>query len=231
MTDDGGRLPASTRPLVIPGCHDALSARSAAASGAEVVFLAGSATGTALFGAAGIPREEAPTFLRHAQIVCSCSPVPVMVDIEDGFDDPLGVASDLSSAGALGVLIGDGRDDGTLRDAEEFAAVVAALRDLGLLVAARTDGLGSDRQDAMRRLDRYREAGAELTLALLTDVHAVEAPAERMRTYAELAEAAGGTLALHARRRELLPPTSLLPPGTRALLVTGVSIPEGGSIP
>jgi 2-methylisocitrate lyase-like PEP mutase family enzyme len=213
------------QPILIPGCHDALSARTAAATDAEIVFLAGSATGTALFGAAGIPPEGAATYLQHAQIVCSCSPVPLMVDIEDGFDDPLSVGVDLRRAGAVGVLIGDGRRDGTLQDAEEFASVVRTLRDLGLLVAARTDGLAADRPDTMRRLDIYRAAGAELTLALLTDVHAIETPEQKLRTYSQLASAAGGTLALHARRRDELPPISQLPRGVRALLVTGISIP------
>jgi 2-methylisocitrate lyase-like PEP mutase family enzyme len=149
----------------------------------------------------------------------------VVVDGEDGFGDTVATCADLAGAGAAGVIVGDSLPDGNLRPADAFAAEIAEARGSGLAFVARTDGIALDRPDSCRRLARYREAGADLTVALLTSVVRTESETEQLATFAQLARAAGGTLALHARRIDDLPPMSRLPAGIAAVLVTGISVP------
>jgi 2-methylisocitrate lyase-like PEP mutase family enzyme len=172
-----------------------------------------------------VPRREARTYLRYVELVCRASPVPVIVDGEDGFGDTVGTCADLAAAGAAGVIVGDSLPDGSLRRADAFAAEIAEARRGGLAFLARTDGIAVDRPDTLRRLARYREAGADLTLALLTPVLRTETETEQLATFAQLARAAGGSLALHARRIDDLPPVSRLPAGVAAVFVTGISVP------
>jgi 2-methylisocitrate lyase-like PEP mutase family enzyme len=210
---------------MVPGCHDPLSARLAAEAGADLVFLAGSAVGRALFGEPSVPRREARTYLRYVELVCRAAPVPVIVDGEDGFGDVVATCADLAAAGAAGVIVGDSLPDGSLRPGDAFVAEIAEARRTGVAFVARTDGIASDRPGTFRRLARYREAGADLTVALLTPVLRTESETEQLDTFAQLACAAGGTLALHARRIDDLPPMSRLPAGIAAVFVTGVSVP------
>ena len=212
--------------VVVPGCHDPLSARLAAEAGAAAVFLAGSAVGRALFDASLVPRREVRTYLRYVEMVCRASPVPVIVDGEDGFGDTVATCADLADAGAAGTVIGDSLPDGSLRPVDAVVAEIAEVRSCSELVfLARTDGIARDRPDTCRRLRRYREAGAELTVALLTSVLRTESEAEQLATFTDLARAAGGTLALHARQIDDLPPLSRLPAAIAAVLVTGISVP------
>jgi 2-methylisocitrate lyase-like PEP mutase family enzyme len=211
--------------VMVPGCHDPLSARLAAEAGAAAVFLAGSAVGRALFDEPSVPRREARTYLRYAELVCRAAPVPVIVDGEDGFGDTVATCAELAAAGAAGVIVGDSLPDGSLRHADAFAAEIAEARRAGLVFVARTDGIAHDRTDTCRRLRRYREAGADLTVALLTSVLRTESDTEQLATFTQLAMAAGGSLGLHARRIGDLPPVSRLPAGVAAVLVTGISVP------
>jgi len=198
--------------VVLPGCHDPLSARLAAEAGARAVFLAGSAVGRALFDEADVPTRGASTYLRYVELVCTASPVPVVVDGEEGFGDPVGTARALARAGAAGIAVGDGGAPG-------FADIVSAIRAAtDLVVVARADGLGAgaDPAPTAALLRAYRAAAAELVLPLLSRV-----PADRLA--AVLAALATDGLAVHARRTETLP--TALPSEVAAVLVTGVSVP------
>jgi 2-methylisocitrate lyase-like PEP mutase family enzyme len=96
------------------------------------------------------------------------------VDAEGGFsDDPTEVAElacELAAAGAVGVNLEDGRGDGTLTPAHLHAAKIAAVKAAvpGLFINARTDthwlgggGGGAGESETSRRLDAYRQAGAD----------------------------------------------------------------------
>lgn len=218
------RAPRS-HPLVVPGCHDPLSARGAADAGAGTVFLAGSTAGRALFGSDSVPAHGLATYLGLVELVCRTSPVPVVVDGEDGFGDPPALLARLADAGAAGVVVGDGRPDGDLVPVGSMTDLVATAAGLGVVLVPRTDGIHRDRAETHRRLGCYRDAGAELTLTLLTTVLRVETPAQQVRTYAELACASGGTAALHSRHGAELPPLARLPAGVAAVILSGVSLP------
>ncbi|GAA3698472.1 hypothetical protein GCM10022224_075580 [Nonomuraea antimicrobica] len=214
------------RPLVVPGCHDPLSARMAASAGAWAVFVSGSAVGRALFDEPMIPRWGANTYLSYVRHICQSSPIPVIVDGEDGFGDPMAVCAELSAVGAGAVVIGDSQPDGSLLPVGAFAELIGEIRDrFELLFVARADGLAHDRADTAERLGRYHEAGSELTLALLNPVLRAESADRLLNTVTELASAAGGALAVHSRLGHELPPTNRLPGGVAAVFVTAISVP------
>ncbi|MGW4794955.1 isocitrate lyase/phosphoenolpyruvate mutase family protein [Nonomuraea sp. MG754425] len=214
------------RPLLVPGCHDPLSARMAATAGARAVFVSGGAVGRALFDEPMIPRWGADTYLSYVRLICRSSPVPVIVDGEDGFGDPAGLCAEATDAGAAAIVIGDSRPDGTLLPATEFADLIAEARSRsGLLFVARSDGLEHDRAGTAERLGRYHEAGAELTMPLLNSVLRTESGDRLLGTVTELAAAARGSLAVHSRLGHELPPHDRLPGGVAAVLVTAISVP------
>lgn len=214
-------------PVVVPGCHDPLSARLAAQAGARAVFLSGGAVGRALFDAPAIPRAGRDTYVEYLRLVCASSPVPVIVDGEDGFGDPVATCVAVEDAGAAGVVIGDSGEDGVLCAAEELAAAIGRSRAASDVVfVARADGLERDRADTAARLRRYADAGAEITLPLLNSALRTETRDELRATITELAAAVGGTLAVHSRHGDELPPADELPAGIKAVFVTAVSLPR-----
>src|SRR5437764_13873169 len=86
--------------VMVPGCHDPLSARLAAEAGAAAVFLAGSPGRRALFDAPSVPRGEARTHLRYVELVCRAAPLPELVRRGDRLRDPLAACADRPAAGA-----------------------------------------------------------------------------------------------------------------------------------
>ncbi|MEU4981586.1 isocitrate lyase/phosphoenolpyruvate mutase family protein [Streptomyces sp. NPDC021969] len=150
-------------PLLLPCAWDHASAFALAGQG----FRAVGTTSLGVAAAAGLPdgasatREET---LRLA-LTLGSAPFPLSVDAEGGFsDDPDEVgefARQLAAVGAVGINLEDG-----LGPADRHAAKIAAVRSAapGLFVNARTDTYWSGAGDAtqtLRRLEAYREAGAD----------------------------------------------------------------------
>ncbi|MFE1027353.1 isocitrate lyase/phosphoenolpyruvate mutase family protein [Streptomyces sp. NPDC058818] len=156
-------------PLLLPCAWDHASAFALAAQG----FRAVGTTSLGVAAAGGLPDGASATrdeTLRLA-LALGSGPFLLSVDAEDGFsDDPDEVgefARQLAAVGAVGVNLED-----TLGPAGRHAAKIAAVRSAapGLFVNARTDtywlgdldGDGESRvAETMRRLDAYREAGAD----------------------------------------------------------------------
>ncbi|ANP50300.1 2-methylisocitrate lyase-like PEP mutase family enzyme [Streptomyces griseochromogenes] len=159
-------------PLLLPNAWDHASAAALAARG----FPAIATTSLAVAAAAGLPDGRGATrehTLRLARTL-GAEPWLLSVDAEDGFgDDPDEVARLADRLWDLGV-VGINLEDG-LGPAEAHAAKIAAVKAAvpGLFVNARTDTywLGDgDETDTLRRLDAYRQAGADgLFVPGLTD--------------------------------------------------------------
>jgi 2-methylisocitrate lyase-like PEP mutase family enzyme len=172
-----------SRILVLPNAWDAASARifehagfsAVATTSAGVSYTAGYPDGEA------IPREDMVTIVRW--IACSVR-VPVTADIESGFgSSPREVSETVRmviDAGAVGVNLEDtvhGGEHGTGRQlydlplaVERISAARAAAEAAGvpIVINGRTDvyllGIGekaSRFEHAVRRLNAYREAGAD----------------------------------------------------------------------
>ncbi|MFF8989135.1 isocitrate lyase/phosphoenolpyruvate mutase family protein [Streptomyces sp. NPDC014983] len=150
-------------PLLLPNAWDHASAAALAARG----FAAIATSSLAVAAAVGLPDGEARTrehTLRLA-LALGSEPYHLTVDAEGGFaDDPEEVArlaQELWTVGAVGVNLEDGLGPSGLL-AAKIAAVKAAVP--GMFVNARTDTYWSgdgDERDTLRRLDAYRQAGAD----------------------------------------------------------------------
>ena len=150
-------------PLLLPNAWDHASAVALAEQG----FPAIGTTSLGVAAAAGLADGTAATrgetlLLAHR---LGRGPYLLSVDAEAGFsNDPEEVgqlARDLAAAGAAGINLEDGRNDGTLTPATAHAAKIAAVKAAApdLFVNARTDTywLGGREAETSRRLDAYRQ--------------------------------------------------------------------------
>ncbi|MFE5256605.1 isocitrate lyase/PEP mutase family protein [Streptomyces coelicoflavus] len=157
------RLHRPGEPLLLPCAWDHASALTLAGHG----FRALGTTSLGVAAAAGLPDGAAATRDETLRLALTLGSAPFLlsVDAEDGFsDDPDEVgelARQLAAVGAVGINLED-----TLGPAARHAAKIAAVRRAapGLFVNARTDTYWSgdgDWSETLRRLDAYREAGAD----------------------------------------------------------------------
>ncbi|MEO9327490.1 isocitrate lyase/PEP mutase family protein [Gordonia aurantiaca] len=164
-------------PVILPTVWDAWSANLAVAAGFAALTVGSHPVSDSI----GKPDNEGMTFAelttRVAQITAAVD-VPVSVDIESGYgEDPERLIEGLLDVGAVGLNIEDTvhREGGRLREPQEHADLVAALRaasdatGVHVVVNARTDvllrqdGDESDRIDrAIVRLKLCAEAGADV---------------------------------------------------------------------
>ncbi len=168
------------RPLLLANVWDAGGARILAALGFEALATTSAGHAFSLGRADGeVSRDEA---LAHAREVAQATPIPVSADFERGFGDaPREVADFVSEAAGTG-LAGCSIEDFSGREiypaelaAERIeAAAEAAHAGPGLVLTARSEGYLHGRRDladAIARLQRFQEAGADVLYAPgLTDL-------------------------------------------------------------
>ncbi|MGA2327671.1 MAG: isocitrate lyase/PEP mutase family protein [Bryobacteraceae bacterium] len=174
-----GKL-AQRRALVVPGCHDALSARVIEAAGFEAVQISGFGLAGSLLGKPDVGLVEMKDILdRTWDIVRACG-IPVMADIDTGGGNALNaaaIAEKLVGMAVAGVNIEDqvfpkrcGHLEGKqVIAAEEMAgkvrAVAAVRKRLGadLVINARTDACAIyGLKEAIRRANLYLQSGADM---------------------------------------------------------------------
>ncbi|WP_337862642.1 isocitrate lyase/PEP mutase family protein [Nitrososphaera sp.] len=188
------QLEDKNRIIVLPGVFDALSARIAEQVGFEAMFQTGYGSAAALLGMPDFGFLNAGETVDNARRIIRAVSVPVMVDADTGYGNPLNVwrlVRDLESLGAAGIFLEDqvwpkrcghmiGKDVIPKDDyLPKLKAAVEARKSKEFIIVARTDArapLGLD--EAILRAKAYRKAGA--------DVIFVEAP----RTVAELKKVA-----------------------------------------
>jgi methylisocitrate lyase len=178
VASPGQRLRAAwaARPLAIPGVFNALVARMAERLGFQAAYLSGGA----LSAATGVPDVGLLTlseFVEHARAVAQSTSLPLLCDADTGFGEALNVeraVRQFEAAGVAGIHLEDqqlpkrcGHLSGKQLVAPEqmaakVRAAVAARRDPGLVIIARTDARGvTGFDDAVRRARLYLEAGAD----------------------------------------------------------------------
>lgn len=165
-------------PLVLPGVHDALSARLVERAGFSVAYLSGSATAMATLGLPDIGLLSGSEIIDQARRICAASDTALICDADTGFGNEVNVAYTVrafESAGAAGIQLEDqtfpkrcGHFHGkSVIPADEMVrkigAAVDARRDDGLVIIARTDARADHGIDAaIERGVRYAEAGADI---------------------------------------------------------------------
>ncbi|QIM20797.1 isocitrate lyase/phosphoenolpyruvate mutase family protein [Phycicoccus sp. HDW14] len=167
-------------PLVLPNAWDVGSARAFVAAGFAAVGTTslGVAASHGLVDGTGSDRDH--TVALASDLVAAHLGCPVTVDLADGYStDPGRVAELVAGLGVAGVNLEDSTA-GVLVDPAVHAARLLAVRDRapGVFVNARTDVLwlgGTDLDEAVDRLRRYADAGADgVFLPGATDPAAIE---------------------------------------------------------
>ncbi|WP_345105058.1 methylisocitrate lyase [Streptomyces drozdowiczii] len=167
---------ASGRLLRVPGAVDPLSARLIQDTGFDAVYLSGAVLAADL-GLPDIGLTTSAEVAARAQQTARVTDLPVLVDADTGFGEPLNAARTvqlLEDAGVAGLHLEDqvnpkrcGHLDGkTLAPREEMArrvrAAVDARRDPDFLLMARTDARSVEGLDAaIDRAKAYVDAGAD----------------------------------------------------------------------
>ena len=179
------------RAFIIANAWDAGSARVLAGLGFGAIATSSGASAN-VYGTrdGAITRDQA---LAHVRAIVGAVDLPVSADLESGFGaTPADVAETYRHAAAVG-LVGATLEDATpgrskdkpLFDVgeatERVAAAVEATRKLGFpfLLTARAEGFlrgNTDLDDAIRRLQAYEKAGADVLMAPgLPDLKSVQA--------------------------------------------------------
>ncbi|MGI4811976.1 MAG: isocitrate lyase/PEP mutase family protein [Janthinobacterium lividum] len=166
---------ASARPLIVPGVYDAISARAARELNFSAVYIGSYATGATRYGVPDIGYIGAEDMADQVRRIAALVDVPIIVDAEGGFGNPLHVARTvalLERSGASALHIED-HDFGkhitpTPRvlslqlSVDKIKAAVDAKRSADFMVVARTDSVGSLGGDAaIERAIAFQEAGAD----------------------------------------------------------------------
>ncbi len=178
------RLEDENEIIVLPGVFDALSARIAQQVGFDAMFQTGYGSSAALLGMPDFGFLNAGETLDNARRIIRAVNVPVLVDADTGYGNPLNVwrlVQDLESLGAAGIFLEDqvwpkrcghmvGKDVVPKDDyLPKLKAAIEARKSKDFLIVARTDARAPmGLEEAIERGKAYRKAGA--------DVIFVEAP-------------------------------------------------------
>jgi methylisocitrate lyase len=184
---------ASGRLLRFPGAFNPLSAMLIARHGFEGVYVSGAVISADL-GLPDIGLTTASEVAGRAAQIARVTALPVLVDADTGFGEPMNAARTvqlLEDAGVAGLHIEDqvnpkrcGHLDGkdvVDRDTavKRIKAAVSARRDPGFVIAARTDAAAvNGLDDAIDRARAYADAGADL---IFPEAMTGEADFERLR--------------------------------------------------
>jgi 2-methylisocitrate lyase-like PEP mutase family enzyme len=167
--------------LILPGVFDALSLRLVERRGFDGGFVSGAGLSESLIGQPDVGLMSIEENLFVCRRLASVSSIPLIADADTGYGNAINVFHTVRAferAGVAGVMIEDqtwpkrcGHMTGkAVVPAEEMVekvrAAIDARRDQDFVIMARTDAAGvNGLGDAIRRLNLYREAGADLLFA------------------------------------------------------------------
>lgn len=183
--------------LVMPGAHDALSAKIIEMVGFKAVTMGGYAASAASIAKPDVSLLSLTEYVNIVRNIVEAVDLPLFVDGDTGHGNVTNVQRTVrlfESAGVAGLFIEDqvfpkrcGHMEGkqiipTMEMVAKIKAAVDARVDQDLVIMARTDAVATDGLDeAIERGNRYAEAGADLIF--------VEAPTSRedmLRTNREI---------------------------------------------
>jgi len=166
------------RPLQVAGVINAYAAKLAERAGFRALYVSGAGVANASFGLPDLgftTREQVAEDLRR---IAGATSLPLLVDVDTGWDDPAETARVMGAAGAGAIQIEDQvdlkrcghRPNKKLVSTEEMVervrAAVSGRGASGLLVMARTDAVAGEGLEAgVLRAKAYVSAGADLIFA------------------------------------------------------------------
>jgi 2-methylisocitrate lyase-like PEP mutase family enzyme len=166
--------------LVMPGCHDAMSARLIEEAGFALGFMSGFAVSAARLGMPDTGLISYGELVDQGQNVCRAVSIPMIGDGDTGFGSAQNIKRTVQGyerAGFAAIMLEDqvapkrcghtegksvvGRDEAMTRIR---AAVDAREAGTGILIMARTDARACiDLDEAITRCRMFRELGADIT--------------------------------------------------------------------
>jgi 2-methylisocitrate lyase-like PEP mutase family enzyme len=184
-------LLAAHKPLVVPGCFNALSARILEEAGFEAVYMSGYGTSLNLLGLPDAGLTTLTEMALNAKLIASAVSVPVIADADTGFGNAINVIRSVEEyirGGVAGMHLEDqvapkrcghvaGREVIGRREAVakiRAAADTRAQLDPSFVIIARTDARGAhggSMEEAIWRANAFLDAGADLAF--------VEGPASK----------------------------------------------------
>jgi len=198
--------------IVMPGVYDALSAKIAARSGFEVIFITGYSLSATLLGEPDFGLLTQTEVIAAAQRICSVVETPVIVDADTGYGNAINVirtVRDLIAAGAAGMFLEDqvwpkrcghmkGKQVIPLEEQlKKIKAAIEAKQNRDFFIVARTDSrqaLGLNA--AIERGIAFKNAGADAVF--------IEAP-ESKEEMREISKQVRGPLVANMLERGVTP--------------------------
>lgn len=167
----------NSKPLVVPGVYDAIGAKIAQKVGFEAMFQTGYGTSATLLGLPDYGFIGATETTENARRICRAVSVPVIVDADTGYGNPLSVwklVTELEAVGAAGIFLEDqkwpkrcGHMSGKeVIPKEEYSqklqAALDARKSKDFIIVARTDARAPEGLDAaIERGLQYKKIGAD----------------------------------------------------------------------
>ena len=163
--------------IAFAGVYDTLSAKLAREAGFPLAFISGYSVAATAIGEPDLGLLTQTEMLERARNICGSVDIPIIVDADTGYGNPLNVyrtVKELIAAGAAGCFLEDQvwpKKCGHMRgkrvvDREEYAQKIRAAAEArgaaDFFIVARTDALapvGID--EAIARVTAAREAGAD----------------------------------------------------------------------
>jgi methylisocitrate lyase len=168
------------RAVVVPGCHDALSAKVIEACGFEAIQISGYGLAASLLGKPDVGLVQMKDILDLTWNIVQAVQIPVMADVDTGGGNAINAAAITERLIAMGVA-GMNLEDQVFPkrcghmagkeviDAAEMAGKIRACAeardrfDLDFVINARTDAFSVfGLEEAIRRCNLYVENGADL---------------------------------------------------------------------
>lgn len=169
---------AQERPLQIAGAINAYAAKLAERAGFRALYVSGAGVANASFGLPDLGFTSREQVAEDVRRIAGATALPLLVDVDTGWDDPAETARVMAAAGAAALQIEDQvdlkrcghRPNKKLVSTEEMCARVRAMASArpsaDILVMARTDAAAGEGIDAaITRALAYVQAGADFIFA------------------------------------------------------------------
>ena len=172
-----GRILGDVGSIAFPGVFDTLSARIAERVGFPMAFVSGYSVAATAIGEPDLGLLTQTEMVERARHICGCVEIPIIVDADTGYGNPLNVyrtVNQLIAAGAAGCFLEDQvwpKKCGHMRGKQvipredyihKIRAAVEARGDRDFFLVARTDALAVEGLDeAVARVEAARVAGAD----------------------------------------------------------------------
>lgn len=164
--------------IILPGVYDALSARIAQNVGFNAAFQTGYGTSATLLGMPDFGFLNAGETIDNARRIINSVDIPILVDIDTGYGNPLNVwrtVTDLEKLGAGGIFLEDqvwpkrcghmkGKSVISKEDyVQKLKAAIDARKSKDFIIVARTDSLAQYGIDeAIERGKEFQKIGADV---------------------------------------------------------------------